>query len=416
MNEPRWTTLPVTADGASADVQVACERLPHLLGRAWRALGGRVVHVPEGDEFDAALLLDEARVDPATNPPPAFVPWPQLRGRAHVMVDSLPRAGTQFVLSHWPSVRNPVALRSDTSTGIVLDYLADCGGWPQVPWVSAGHLDVDGLLALHVATCPAQRPLAPFWRELARAGDFRVATRPAVHRALVVLEAEMARAGAAAPPGAEQAFRHLLDWLQAHGPALAADAAPGLQAPAVVQVLAHADHSARVLRAHGDPTLWPEADFASLELPPDLGPPFADPDRPGLGLDEVALHAHCSALQRLVSQGGAHRLDQRYETWVQAPDTAWACRRDLQPLRDELAAIDPDAHWRYDGVHHPFASLRTERGCRSRLTHGWLARRCAAYLRAHPPGWDPHCLGLKRQRPEPGPQARPALFPLETEG
>lgn len=323
---------------------------------------------------------------------PAFRPRAQVRGVPHVVVDSLPVPGTQFVLSHWPSVRNPVAVASDTSTGIVLDYLAEAGRWPDGLGVTAGHLDVDALLALHVAVCPGQRSLGPFWRALARAGDFRVAADEPLRHALLAVEAQMARVPRPADDGA--VFEAMLAWLDTHGPALARGAWPAELDAHVARSVAHGLHSARRLDASGPFRAWPGADLASLSLDVGGRPGEARTDLPYLGLDEFAVHARCGELQVLVSHDGAHRLDQRYESWVQGPDPGWACRRDLQPLCHELAALDPEAGWQYDGVHRPFASLRTARGRRSRLHPTALAERCAGHLRRHAPGWDPHCMGL----------------------
>lgn len=339
------------------------------------------------------------------NAHPVFRPRHRVRGEPHVVVDSLPVEGTQFVLSHWPSVRNPVAVASDTSTGIVLDYLAEAGRWPEWPWVTAGHLDVDALLSLHVAVCPEQRSLGPFWRTLARAGDFRIAADEPIRHALLAVEAQMAQMARVPRPADEAAvFEAMLGWLDVHGPALARGAWPAeLDAP-VARSVAHGLHSAQRLDASGAFRLWPGADLASLSLDVGGRPGEARPDLPYLGLDEFAVHARCGEFQVLLSHDGAHRLDQRYESWVQGPDPGWACRRDLQPLCNELAALDPDAGWQYDGVHRPFASLRTTPGRRSRLHPTALAERCAGDLRRRAPGWDPHCMGLAPSNTAP---ARP---------
>jgi hypothetical protein len=329
-----------------------------------------------------------------------FTPCALAIGRPHVMLDSLPIDGTSIVLSHWPSVRNPISVTSDTSTGLVFDFTRSGGDLSQIGDCTAVHFDVDGLVALHAALHQPDAVAEPFWRAVASGGDFRVASDARVRRAVYALETTAAVASAkwASLTRRERTgllYQFMLRSLISHSDALMAD-------ELVAATAACEEHHKRCveLLASSAVTIQSleDVDLACVEISSTLNArqtAFLSPKQePYFGLDEFAVHTCCKNLNVLISWSGRHVLVQRYEGWVQGADTAWAERRDLEPLRQHLQLNDPDTAWSYDGVYQPFSALRSSPAGCSALAPPKVAAIAAEYLRIAPIGWHPHCMGL----------------------
>ena len=321
--------------------------------------------------------------------PARYVPVHLARGTPHVMLDSLPVPGSVLTLSHWPGAVNPIRIESDTSTGIVLDFLGQGGSLADVGACTAVHFDIDGLLALHVALGRSAGYDASPVRDLARAGDFGTATTARARRGVFALDAATVAAGAGIglAPGARRTaatYQRMLGWLGEHFEALhAGTLAPSWWAAGE----RHYERSARLLDSADAPSpRFGTDEMSAVELPADDRP---WPARLYFGLDPFAVHERCPALAVLVSRGGQHQLVQRYEGWVQGHDPAWARRRDLAPLRDYLHARDPEAGWRYAGVYHPFARLETGAGRASALSTETLRGLVSRFHATTAPGWHP---------------------------
>lgn len=308
------------------------------------------------------------------------------------MLDSLPVPGTVLTLSHWPGAVNPIRIESDTSTGIVLDFLRQGGSLADVGACTAVHFDIDGLLALHVALEGGAGHDAVLVRDLARAGDFGTATTTRARRGAFALDAATVAAGASIglSPGAGRTaavYQRMLGWLREHFEALhAGTLAEAWWVPGERQY----ERSASLLDSADAPSHCLAGDeIRAVELPAD------DRTLPAclyFGLDQYALHERCPALAILLSREGQHQLVQRYEGWVQSHDSTWARRRDLAPLRDYLRVRDPQAGWRYAGVHHPFARLETGPGRASALSTQTLRDLVSTFHETTSPGWHPHLI------------------------
>lgn len=59
MNDPRPARLPVLTGDGPDHVWVDAAALTELRGCVWRAMGGHVLHVPDGDDFDGCVTLAE---------------------------------------------------------------------------------------------------------------------------------------------------------------------------------------------------------------------------------------------------------------------------------------------------------------------------------------------------------------------
>lgn len=324
----------------------------------------------------------------------------------HVMVDSLPQAGTALLLSHWPSLNAPGSVHSDTSTGMVFDWLAQHGSFAGLLTVTARHFDLDGLLALHAVQSPGAMEEQDAWRRIARAGDFLRADEP-TRRQQAALSAECRRQQPAAGEGAARTalhFERMLAWLGDHGRAV-------LQRPPEqdwIDAVRRHDESAQVLRSADVQVLSDEAaDLCTVVMP--SGPLTAKPDQPTvwtpyLGVDSFALHALTEATNVLVVTPWTLRCVQRYEGWVQAADPAWSRRKSLATLALQLSEELPAARWCYPGVHHPFATLEGHQQAAAAMRPfdgESLHQRFAHYLRSAPVAWHP-------QRTGPGAASAPA--------
>ena len=54
-----------------------------------------------------------------------YVPYSDLSGVPNIIVDGAAQEDTVLTLSHWPGSGSPPEFRADTSTEMVLNYLAD---------------------------------------------------------------------------------------------------------------------------------------------------------------------------------------------------------------------------------------------------------------------------------------------------
>jgi hypothetical protein len=112
-----------------------------------------------------------------------YVPYTELSGVPNIVVDGAAQEDTVLTLSHWPGSGSPPEFRADTSTEIVLNYLATAEAKkqyaPKVRAVSNNHFDEDGLCSIWAMLHP-KKALA--WRDqlidVATAGDFNTYRRP----------------------------------------------------------------------------------------------------------------------------------------------------------------------------------------------------------------------------------------------
>ena len=77
-----------------------------------------------------------------------FVPYPEVGGRANIVVDGAPLASTVLTLSHWPNNATPDRFKRDTSTETALAYVERHDPRRVAGIVTNNHFDEDGLFSM----------------------------------------------------------------------------------------------------------------------------------------------------------------------------------------------------------------------------------------------------------------------------
>lgn len=286
------------------------------------------------------------------SPDAEFVPFEEVRGREHVVVDGPWSAGTVLGLSHWPDGGVPDALAADTSAEIVVNYLDGSPTGPVVDIVTNNHFDEDGLLA---AWLLLERPPAPVRAAAvaaATAGDFHTWTDP---RAAWAALSVMASAERPTTPYAD-----VLRALNRPGGRDPAGAITRALLPRVGDLLCEPERYRRLWEPRWRTV---EEDIARLEsgaasitdIPAaDLAVVRAD-RRP----ERLAVHPRIAAMRVLYAEsGGRYLLEHRYETWVRFASRPLPSRVDLTGLLPVLQAAETrPGTWRFEGVAAPHARL-----------------------------------------------------------
>jgi hypothetical protein len=273
------------------------------------------------------------------------VPYSQLNGVANIIVDGAAQEDTVLTLSHWPGSGSPPAFQADTSTEIVLNYLAVPAAKkeyaPGVNAVSNNHFDEDGLCAvwamLHPKLALERRDLLV---DVATAGDFSTYRRPQAAKVVFIIRSY---ADAAASPIADKLrnddgtgssryqailplLKGFLDDTERYGPYWSAEWSAMLESK-----------TAMVL---GDVELHeiPYVDLAVARAPMPLHP--------------MVLYNQTERLRVLTATPGGHySLRYRYETWVQFSSRQVMPRVDLTPLLPRLQSLErADVTWTFDGI------------------------------------------------------------------
>lgn len=282
---------------------------------------------------------------PAVSSDARFVPFHEVAGRPHVVVDGPTTAGTLLSLSHWPDADVPDIIAADTSTEIVVRYLdAPVVGEP-VEIVTNNHFDEDGLLA---AWLLFERP-GPQARELAvraaEAGDFHVWHRP---RDAWVAIALMAAAERATTPFPD--VLRALNGARDHDPA---GAITNALLPRVEAILSDPERFRRLWEPR-----WRlvERDIDTLESGRATIEEIADVDlavvRSPTPLTPMAVCPRLAAMRVIHASGdGRLWLEHRYETWVRFVSRALPARIDLTPCLPALQRAETmPGTWRFEGV------------------------------------------------------------------
>lgn len=103
-----------------------------------------------------------------------FAPIGVVAGQPHIIVDCESIDGTVIALSHWPGSGSPSALKADTSTQIVFNYLDHPEYQVHCPYVTNNHFDKDGLAGIYTVLHPEQaQQHRRLLTDLAHAGDYR---------------------------------------------------------------------------------------------------------------------------------------------------------------------------------------------------------------------------------------------------
>jgi len=282
-----------------------------------------------------------------------YVAYTQLAGVPNVIVDGAAQADTLLTLSHWPGSDSPAAFRADTSTEIVLNYLAAPGARaqyaPGAKAVSNNHFDEDGLCAVWAMLNPEkalqQRDLLV---DVATAGDFNAYRRPQAAKVAFTIHsyadpASSPLAGDLAGDDGTGSSRYrallpalegILDDTERYGPYWL-------------------DEWSRMLKSKtamvtGEVELHeiPHVDLAVARTPEPLHP--------------MVLYNETERLRVLtILPGGYYSLRYRYESWVQFASRPVMPRVDLDPLLPHLQKAEKQpVTWTFDGIAAITPALR----------------------------------------------------------
>ena len=327
-----------------------------------------------------------------------FLPYAQVQSAPNVIVDGAPTGHTVLTLSHWPKSGTPAALRGDTSTAIVFNYLDAPSFHVEADAVSNNHFDEDGLVGMLVLLDPV---LAGRHRDLlmdvAQAGDFGVfASRDAARIAFVL--AAYANAGTSPfgerlfdlpyPQRAGELYERLLGLL----PRLLVD----LEDYRSLWESEDASLTAsEALIDKGLVTIDEQADLdlAVVRLPEELEPqPAHRFTQPRLAeCHPFALHNATRCSRLLLLRGSRVELQYRYEGWVQMASRRPSLRVDLTELANELNQSEGSAgRWVFDGVDQITPRLHLDGSDGTSIPPETIVSRVRHHLRTGAPAWNPY--------------------------
>lgn len=268
----------------------------------------------------------------------------ELMRQSHILVDSGRLPSTILELSHWPKNRTPLALKADTSTEIVLNYL-DQTRVPHADYVSADHYDIDGLLSVWCLLYPSEaRRHREALINAAVTGDFdRFTTEDAAAFCLrldAIEERELQPQWSGSSTDAMTAF--LYTNMLSRVTALIAD--PGFHAGLATDAEASVRQSRQAL-ADGSARLTERADL-------DLA--IVESSEP---LHAYAVNAATECLRVLTIVGGReYSLYYRYESFVDLHSRQARSRIRLEGLAARLNTMESDpGEWFCESVasSHP---------------------------------------------------------------
>ena len=332
------------------------------------------------------------------SPPVEYVPYRELRGRPHIIVDGAPLDSTVFTLSHWPVNQTPDALKRDTSTATVFAYLDDDSFQVDIGLVSNNHFDEDGLFSMFALCYP---DIALEFRDLlygaSFAGDFGVYSDRNAARLCFIVEAfadkEVSPLPADTFSGCEarqvkNLYREMLQRL----PAILNDIDGYTELWSDPD--AHLEESESLIknrqvsiREH------PKLDLAVVSIPEDIPRRRI---RRYLETENTAIHpfaihnaTDCNRLIR--AQGSRFEFQYRYESWVQLVSRRPQLRVDLSGLAERLNELEA-AHgiWRHEKVDEVMPRVFLEGTAYSGLSLDRFVGEVEDHLASAPIGWDPY--------------------------
>ncbi len=323
-----------------------------------------------------------------------FVPSHLLGDTPNVVVDGSPTASTRLTLSHWPGSPTPDDLLDDLSAQIAFRALERPELFDGIDAVSNNHFDQDGLCSafalLFADEATARRDRVV---DVASAGDFATfRDRDSMRIAMAIAahddpERSPLDCGVFSGEYDDQCGTLYLELL-----------------PRFAEMLDHPEryrqlwededaHLTESLAAIDDGTVRvveePDLDLAVCVVPDDwaerVATRFTMEQRSAL--HPAALPNRTDRMRLLVSHGGEHRLECRYETWVMYCSRPLVPRPDLRPLAARLDEIEGRATWRAEAPDQLTPGLRPKHG--TTLTLPSFLDELRSYLRTAPPAWDP---------------------------
>lgn len=324
-----------------------------------------------------------------------YEPCSAIEGRANVIVDGAPVAGTVLTLSHWPKSPTPEPLWADLSAQIALAWLRRPGPWAGAPIVSNDHVDQDGLVSLYAMLEPEsaweRRDLLV---DVARAGDFAVFSERAAARlsfAIATLaDPERSPLDPSTFTGSyAERTAALYHELLGRLPELLDDPDRGRALWAEEDAVLGASEAALERGAIAIDEV-PPLDLAVVRIPERRPAALATrfTSRADGACHPCALHNRTAAMRLLVVQGRRYELVFRYESWVRYVSRPVAPRVDLGPLAVALQAEERNgARWRADGVSALVPRLSLTEGEESSLEPQRVLALVSHHLATAPPAW-----------------------------
>jgi hypothetical protein len=325
-----------------------------------------------------------------------YVPYHELGGRPHVVVDGSATAGTVLTLSHWPHApAPPPGLAHDLSAQMALGYLDRPVHHGLADVVSNNHFDQDGLVSVYALAEPegalAHRELLA---DLASAGDFATYRDRRAARASMVLSAyaDSARSPIGpAPDGYEEWTGILYNELLARLPEL-------LEHPEHYRSLWE-DEDAHLSASEGLITSGrvgieerPEIDLSVVTVPRDA--PAEGGHRFGgqwsYGLHPMAVYNSVTSFTVLTVTGRSYEVVYRYESWVQYRSRRLRPRVDLGGLAEELNELETVGRWVFDGVGALTPRLHLVGADESTVDKDRFEAMLNRHLSESPPAWNPY--------------------------
>lgn len=326
-----------------------------------------------------------------------FVAYEDLGQTPNIVVDGAGNAATAITLSHWPKSGTPQALKADSSTEIVFNYLAAPQFHVAAAAVSNNHFDEDGLAGLYALVEPdAAAEMRDLVIAVAEAGDFSTCRdRQAARIAFTI--------SAFADPLQSPLDQAIFDLPYAERcAALYRELLPRLG-----EMLTHPDRFRKYWEAEdryltdSEHALWrgdvtieelPEVDLAILRI---AGEPARQPTDPftwpaAETCHRMAVYNATACNRVLVQQGSRYAFVYRYESWVQYISRPPPPRVDLAPLAEALSADEPaTARWVFDGVSEITPRMTLSGAPESAIAPAAFTARLTEFLAAAPPAWDP---------------------------
>jgi hypothetical protein len=306
----------------------------------------------------------------------------QLRDVPHVVVDGSAQPGTALVLSHWPGMPTPDALRADLSAEIAFAYLDHPETHVDAEFVTNNHCDQDGLVSVFALTRPDDaRVRRERLIDIARAGDFgRFHDRDAARAAIAIANLEGAIDGdpypellERLPELADHPERYRDQWVDEDQHISATEAALADGTITITE-----DRALDLAVVHV-PEQWRARAVHRFTM-----------------TDQGVAHPYAifNATDRfvIVTVGaGAPDLRYRYETWVHYTSCRPRPRVDLTGLAEALTGDDTAAGpWTFDGVDGLSPALHHGGGAGTAISDTEFVARVTDTLRAATSTWSPY--------------------------
>lgn len=291
-----------------------------------------------------------------------FLPFDELHGTQHVIVDGAATDGTVTTLSHWPGTTCPPGTEADLSTQMAfLAVHADLDLGAGI--VSTNHFDQDGLAGiLALVDPPAALEREHRLVDIASAGDFGVFEDRDSARISMAL-------AAFADPARSPIAPRLVGSYDRQCAALFEELLPRLP-----ELCDHPDRYRELWededRLLADDESLIEGGSIRIEEVPGLDLAILRGERTASGrahrfaadlvdgVHPMAVNNETRCLTVVDMTGPAPRLTYRYEGWVQLRSRRPRPRVDLAAAADELTSMEPGgAAWTFDGVHALVPSL-----------------------------------------------------------